>query len=476
MAVNLTDRADKVASAAATASGANIKQQVERARGSFGSGRTRPLEWRRRQLTALISMLTDCAAEFRAALLADLGKNTVEAQVTEIESVIVEARMALRNLHRWTRDRKVRTPLVLGTAHATIRREPLGTVLIIGPWNYPIHLVLMPLIGALAAGNAVVLKPSEVAPACSQLIAEVVPRFLDAEAIQVVQGGVEQTTQLLDCTFDHIFYTGNGAVGSIVMTAAARTLTPVTLELGGKSPVWVDGSADLEVAARTIAWGKFSNCGQTCVAPDYVLTTPDLVEPLTQALSRATRQMYGANPRESADYGRIVNEKHTKRLAGLVDNGRVILGGEVDVAKRYVAPTILVDVSPESPVMQEEVFGPILPVLTVPGLDDAIEFINDRPKPLALYGFTSREAVREQLLEQTSSGGVGFNLVIAQLAAPSLPFGGVGESGMGRYHDEFSMATFSHEKAILRKTRGPNPMMLARPPFGWLTRKLLVRN
>ena len=420
-------------------------------------------------------MLTDCAPQFREALRADLGKNEVEAQVTEIESVIMEAKLALRNLERWTRDRKVRTPLVLGTAHAMIRREPLGTVLIIGPWNYPIHLVFMPLIGALAAGNAVVLKPSEVAPACSRLIADVVPQFLDTDAVHVVEGGEKETTRLLGCSFDHIFYTGNGAVGSIVMTAAARTLTPVTLELGGKSPVWVDDSADLEVAARTIAWGKFSNCGQTCVAPDYVLTTPDLVEPLAHALSRATRQMYGSEPRASREYGRIVNERHAQRLAGLMGSGRVVLGGDVDVAERYVSPTVLVDVSPDSQIMQDEIFGPILPVLAVAGIDEAIGFINEHPKPLALYGFTSRESVREQLLEETSSGGVGFNLVITQLGAPSLPFGGVGDSGMGRYHGEFSVATFSHEKSVLHKTRGVDPMVLARPPFGWLTRKLLVR-
>lgn len=453
-----------------------LELQVEAARAAFDSGRTRPLAWRRQQLGALERMLKECSPQIRDAMMADLGKNAVESQLTEVESVINEVRFTMRNLDRWTKDRKVRTPLSLGPARAAIHREPLGTVLIIGPWNYPIHLLLMPLIGALAAGNSVVLKPSEVAPECSSLVAELLPQYLDAEAIQVVEGGVERTTRLLECTFDHIFYTGNGSVGSIVMTAAARTLTPVTLELGGKSPTWVDDSARLGAAARSIAWGRFSNCGQTCVAPDYVLTTPELVQPLAQEIARAVSAMYGSEPQKSRGYGRIANQRHAERLAGLLNSGRAFLGGEVDIPDRYIAPTILLDVPHDAPVMQDEIFGPILPIIAVEGLDEAIDFINARPKPLALYGFTTRESTRQQLLERTSSGGLAFNSVITQLAVPTLPFGGVGSSGMGRYHGEFGVATFSHEKAVLRKLRGPDSIALARPPFGWLIRKLILRS
>ena len=453
-----------------------VNSQVDVARASFASGRTRPVSWRREQLEALDRMLTESAPQIREALWADLRKNEVEAQVTEIVSVTGEIQIALKNLDKWAADRKVKGSPLVGPARATIHREPLGTVLIIGPWNYPINLIFAPLVGALAAGNAVVLKPSEVSTACSAVIAELVPLYLDADAIQVVEGGVDETTRLLECDFDHIFYTGNGKVGSIVMTAAAKTLTPVTLELGGKSPVSVDPSARLDAAARAIAWGKFTNCGQTCVAPDYVLTTPGLVEPLAKEIARAVRQMYNADPKKSRNYGRIVNEKHAERLAGLLDSGRAYMGGKTDVAQRYIAPTILLDVDEDSPVMQDEIFGPILPILAVDDLDDAIEFINARPKPLALYAFTEDEEVREQVQERTSSGGLGFNLVLAQLAVATLPFGGVGNSGMGRYHGEFGMQTFSHEKSVLRKLRGPDPFALARPPFSWITRKILLRN
>lgn len=475
MAVEQTDKTDEATGDVPDDGVGWVESQVDVARAAFASGRTRPLAWRREQLEALDRMLTECAPQIREALWTDLRKNEVEAQLTEILSLTGEVQLALKNLEKWTSDRTVKAPLLVGRSRAAIHREPLGTVLIIGPWNYPINLILSPLVGALAAGNAVVLKPSEVSSACSRVIAEQVPRYLDADAVQVVEGGVDETTRLLECDFDHIFYTGNGKVGSIVMTAAAKNLTPVTLELGGKSPVWVDDSARLEAAARSIAWGKFSNCGQTCVAPDYVLTTPELVEPLAKEIARTVRQMYGSDPRKSRHYGRIVAERHTERLAGLLDSGRPYMGGKADVAERYVAPTILLEVEPDSPVMQDEIFGPILPILAVADLDEAINFINARPKPLALYAFGESEDVREQLLERTSSGGLGFNLVLAQLTVSTLPFGGVGGSGMGRYHGEFGMQTFSHEKSVLRKLRGPDPFALARPPFGWLTRKLFLR-
>jgi aldehyde dehydrogenase (NAD+) len=447
--------------------------KVSAAKEVFRGGRTKPLSWRRDQLEGLIRMVTESAADIEAAVHSDLGKNEVEAYLTEVSSVASEARLALKNLRRWTRDRRVRTPLSLGTSRAWIQREPLGTVLIIGPWNYPFHLLMVPLVGALAAGNAVVIKPSELAPASSRLVADLIPRYLDPGAVQVVEGGVEETTELLGHAFDHIFYTGNGAVGSIVMAAAAAHLSPVTLELGGKSPVWVDDSFSLESAARTIAWGKYSNCGQTCVAPDYVLTTPECAPKLAAAVAAAIIEYYGNDPRRSSDYGRIVNERHTQRLAHLLDSGRAVAGGTADIAGRYVAPTVLLDVAPDSPVMQDEIFGPILPIVTVSDHRAAIEFINARPKPLALYGFTNRSEVRTDLLRGTSSGGVAFNAVMIQLGVSTLPFGGVGASGTGAYHGEHSVRTFSHERAVLRKLPGADLSKIARPPYtGWKAKML----
>lgn len=442
---------------------------------AFATGRTRSLDWRRHQLRGILRLLEEQAPVIHAAMAADLGKNDVDAHLTEVLSVKSEVKQALKHLERWTRDRSTSVPFLVGSARAHVQRQPLGTVLIIGPWNYPFHLLLMPLIGALAAGNSVVLKPSELAPTVSATVAELIPQYLDAEAVQVIEGGVEETTRVLEHPFDHIFYTGNGTVAAIVMAAAAKHLTPVTLELGGKSPVWVDPSADLTAAAEALVWGKFSNCGQTCVAPDYLLTTPELAEPLAQEIARVTRRAFGKDPASAENYGRIINERHAQRLAGLLDSGRAVIGGTAKVPERYVAPTVLLDVEPDSVVMQEEIFGPILPILTVADHQEAIDFINARPKPLALYAFTERDEVREDLLAQTSSGGITFNTVMTQLAVSTLPFGGVGASGMGRYHGEYSVATFSHERGVLRKLPGFDPTRLAKAPISWGMRKILLK-
>jgi aldehyde dehydrogenase (NAD+) len=444
------------------------------ARHAFDSGRTRTLEWRRGQLRALRRMLSERRDEIVSAVRSDLGKGDVEAYLTEVRAVQSEVTLALRNLRRWTRTRRVRSSLSLGLTRAAIQRQPLGVVLIIGPWNYPVNLLLVPLVGALAAGNAVLIKPSEVAPNCSRLLARILPDYLDAEAVHVVQGGVPETTQVLDLPFDHIFYTGNGTVGSIVMAAAAKHLTPVTLELGGKSPVWVDGSTDLERTARTLAWGKYSNCGQTCVAPDYVLTTPDVAPRLAAAIGAAITGFYGPNPQANPDYGRIVNKRHAERLVGLLESGTLAHGGTVDIADRYIAPTVLTGVGADTPVMRDEIFGPILPIVTVAGLPEAIDFINARPKPLALYAFTEQAASRQALLDRTSSGSVAFNAVMIQLGVPSLPFGGVGPSGIGAYHGEHSIRTFSHERAVLRRLHGPDLTTMVHPPFAERKRMILL--
>lgn len=454
-----------------------MKHTVDGARAAFSTGRTLPLAWRRQQLEGLERMLSECGEEIREALFQDLGKSSVESHLTEILSVRSEVRRTVKNLRKWTRPRRVRTPSTLGMASAAVQREPLGTVLIISPWNYPVHLLLMPLIGALAAGNTVVLKPSETAPAVSALMARRIPEHLDPEAVVVVEGGADETTRLLEQPFDHIFFTGGSGVASIVMSAAAEHLTPVTLELGGKSPAWVDGSADLEEAAESIVWGKFTNSGQTCVAPDHVLTTPELAEPLGEEISRAITRAYGPDPQQSEAYGRIVNERHTRRLGALLEgSGRALIGGDVDIADRYVSPTVLLDVPEDAAVMEEEIFGPILPIVTVADHHAAIKTINSRPKPLALYAFTQDAQVRGDFVEQTSSGGLAFNTVMTQLAVPTLPFGGVGASGMGRYHGEYSLQTFSHERAVLRKLPGPDPTRLVRPPIGRRMRRILLRD
>jgi aldehyde dehydrogenase (NAD+) len=353
-------------------------------------------------------------------------------------------------------------------------REPLGVVLVISPWNYPVQLLLSPLVGAIAAGNCAVLKPSEVTPNVSDVIGRLVPKYLDPDAITVVQGGVDETTAVLRERFDHILYTGNGAVARHVMEAAAKHLTPITLELGGKSPCIVDKDVDLMVAARRIAWGKFLNAGQTCVAPDYVLVHESRERDLIDALKKAVHEFYGDDPKRTPDYGRIVNERHHRRLAVLLKDGEVALGGQADEADRYIAPTILRNVPTNAPVMADEIFGPILPVLTVRSIDEAVTFVNARPKPLALYVFTKDPKVGEDVLARTSSGGACVNATIWHLANPNLPFGGVGPSGMGAYHGRDSFETFSHRKAVVTKSTRIDPK-LAYPPYTRLKTEILKR-
>ncbi|MEV6786915.1 aldehyde dehydrogenase family protein [Streptomyces sp. NPDC051098] len=427
---------------------------VARLRATYRAGRTAPVDWRTDQLRRLREMLTEHGTDLAGALHADLGKSSTEAFRTEIDFTIREIDHTLEHLDDWLRPEPAPVPAHIGEATAWTQYDPLGVVLVIAPWNYPVQLLLTPMIGALAAGNAVVAKPSEMAPATSLVLARLLPRFLDTDAVAVVEGGIPETTALLAERFDHIFYTGNGTVGRIVMTAAAQHLTPVTLELGGKSPVFVDRDADLTTVAARLARGKFLNAGQTCVAPDYVLTDPRTARALEPALTEAVRQLYGAEPAISPEYGRIVNERHFDRLSGLLDSGRVVVGGDTDRDRKYIAPTVLADVDPGAPVMQEEIFGPVLPIVTVPGLDEAIDFINDRDKPLALYAFTESADTRRRLAAETSSGGLGFGLPLAHLTVSDLPFGGVGESGMGNYHGRYSIETFSHRKAVLEKPLG----------------------
>jgi len=425
-------------------------------RTSFRNGRTRPLQWRTAQLDALAGLLVQHEQRFLDALTSDLGKPAVEAYLGEVGFVLGEIGLARAQLAQWMAPEVVpMPPEQFGPGRSEILREPYGVVLVIGPWNYPFQLVLLPLIGALAAGNTVVVKPSELAPASSEVLAELLPRYLDGVA--VVQGGAEQTTALLAEQFDYIFYTGGGRVGRVVMEAAATHLTPVTLELGGKSPAIVLGDADLDVTAHRLAMGKFFNAGQTCIAPDYVLVDRTVEAELVDRLNAAITQFYGDDPYRSADYGRIVDDRHLARLAGLLASGEVVTGGIVEVPDRYVSPTILRHVAVDSPAMQDEIFGPILPIIPVDGLDAAIDFVNGRDKPLALYVFGEDPKACEEVLARTSSGGACVNGAITHITNPFLPFGGVGASGTGSYHGRATFETFSHRRSVMWRSTEVDP-------------------
>ncbi|MBJ2120674.1 aldehyde dehydrogenase family protein [Arthrobacter sp. MSA 4-2] len=447
---------------------------VGRLRGTFEAGTTRPLVWRRQQLRALMRMLAERAEDFTTALAVDLGKSPTESFISELAVVRAEAKHAVRHLPAWAAPVRVPVPIGLRPASASVTAQPLGVALIIAPWNYPAQLVLAPLVGALAAGNCAVLKPSELAPATSKVLARLVPQYLDPDAVAVVEGGPEVTTELLEQRFDAIFFTGGERVGRIVAEAAARNLTPVTLELGGKSPaVVMDG--DLDSAARRLVQGKFLNAGQTCVAPDYVLTTPALQPGLVEALRRALKEFYGDDPSTSADYGRIVNAGHFDRLTALLRDGTVAAGGRHDRATRYLEPTLLTGVSPESALMQEEIFGPLLPVLTVPDLTSAVRFITARPTPLAAYLFSNSPERRTAFENAVRAGGITHNACLVQLAVPGLPFGGVGASGSGSYHGQQGFDTFSQHRPVFTKDTRPDTLRVAYPPFGPLKRLLLRR-
>lgn len=455
------------------------EETVSQLRTRFSNGLTRPRKWRVAQLVALQHFLVEREQDLIDALAADLRKPTLESTLAEIGPVMSEAKLAVRRLRAWMKPRRVRTAPLVMPGRSQVQAEPLGVVLIISPWNYPVQTTLLPLVSAIAAGNCVVLKPSEVSSHTSALLARWLPKYLDTRTIKVFEGGVVETTALLAQRWDHIFYTGNGKVGRIVMGAAAKQLSPVTLELGGKSPCIVSHDADLDVAAQRIVFGKFFNAGQTCVAPDYVLVEESVHDALVTRLSSTVRAFYGDDPQQSPDYGRIINGQHHERLARLLSGAQLVCGGQMDRDDRYIAPTIVRDVKAEDPVMQEEIFGPILPVISVPDLDAAMAFINERPLPLAIYGFTRSRRAQQRILDRTQSGAVTFNHVWLHLGVHELPFGGIGESGMGAYHGRTGFETFSHRKAVLTKPFRPDPSLLY-PPYSdwkrraieWLSRRL----
>lgn len=423
-------------------------------RAPVDEGRTRPLAWRLEQLDRLSRLLAEHEQEVTDALGADLGKPPLEA-LFELVAVRQELALTRRQLRRWMAPRKVGVSLALSPARAWMQAEPLGCVLIIGPWNYPFQLCLHPLVSALAAGNTAVLKPSEHAPRTAALIARLIPEAFPAEVVQVACGDGAVAARLLEERFDHIFFTGGGRVGRLVMAAAAQHLTPVTLELGGKSPAIVLADAPLAVTARRLVWGKSLNAGQTCIAPDHLLVETPLREPLVAAMAEEIQRFYGADPLESPDLGAIVNQAQFQRLRQLLEGaearGQVLVGGRWRDADRRIEPSLVAVDSLDDPLMQEELFGPILPVLTMANLEEALAQVRQRPKPLALYLFSRNRAAQQRTLASTSSGGVCFNDVVLQAGAAELPFGGVGESGIGRYHGQAGFDTFSHLRSVLAR-------------------------
>ncbi len=474
MTTQRSPRTTPPASSTTESSPSEVADVVARVRAGFDAGITRPIEWRRRQLDGLARILTDSADALVDALGRDMRKPPVEARFTDIGFTAAEVRHIGRNVERWSRPRRARLRLQDRPGRGSIVPEPLGVSLIIAPWNYPVQLTLSPLAASLAAGNAVVVKPSELVPHTSSLLAELLREHLDPDAVAVVEGGPEVSTALLEHRFDHIFFTGSSTVGRIVAEAAAKQLTPTVLELGGKSPVIVADDADIGIAAARIAWGKCVNAGQTCIAPDYVLVSERRRDELVDGLVAAIGRYYGNDPVRSPDLAAIVNDRHLSRLTGLLADhgGTVVCGGSHDAATRRVAPTVVVDPDPDSALMQGEIFGPILPVVTVDDLHGAIRFVNERPKPLALYVFSDEDDTIERVTERTSSGGVCANHVMFHIGPPELPFGGVGSSGWGRYHGRSGVEALSNMKPVYRRPVKPELSFIYPPYTRWKSRLL----
>ncbi len=447
---------------------------LERQREFFRSGRTLELSYRKDALHRLYKAVSERSTLLTDALTADLGKSETEGFLCEAGLTLTEIRCQLRHLRRWAAPKRKPTSLVNSFAASYILREPLGSVLVMAPWNYPVLLSLEPLVGAVAAGNTVILKPSAYAPHSSRVLADLVSSVFPPEYVAVVEGGRQANSDLLDLPFDHIFFTGSVAVGRVVMERAAKNLTPVTLELGGKSPVIVEKTADISMAAKRIVFGKLLNAGQTCIAPDYILAE----RPIHDALLEELKKQFAIQCPEPMGnaFTHIVNEKHFDRVLGLIDPEKCVFGGGADRNTLHIEPTILDGVAASDAVMQQEIFGPILPILTVDSMAEAEEFIRARPKPLALYVFTNDRAAADRFTRHVSSGGACVNDTISHILASNLPFGGVGNSGMGQYHGEYSFRTFSHEKAVVRKILHPDMPMRYTPykkEYDGLVRRML---
>jgi acyl-CoA reductase-like NAD-dependent aldehyde dehydrogenase len=430
----------------------NIKTTIAKQRDFFATGETRDYNFRVLQLKKLAQLITENDQLIFEAVHQDLRKPAIEAFGSEILIVLSEINYVLKHLKSWMKPQNVGTPATLFPSSSCIYAEPLGVVLIVAPWNYPFALTIQPLIGAIAAGNCAVLKPSEQTPHTSKAIAQLINKNFDPSFITAIEGGIETNQALLAEKFDHIFFTGGTAIGKIVMEAAAKHLTPVTLELGGKSPCIIDAETNLEVTAKRIIWGKFYNAGQTCVAPDYLLVQKSIKSALIKKLLEFVKIFYGDDPQQSPDLARIVNDRQFDRLVNLLDEGKILIGGNHDRSDRFIAPTLIDGIKPNSKIMAEEIFGPILPILEYDQLSEAIAFVNARPKPLALYFFSSNKQNQQRILQEISYGGGCLNDIIMHLGNPELPFGGVGNSGIGSYHGKATFDTFSHRKSILKNS------------------------
>lgn len=457
---------------------ANCKEVVDELRATFKTGKTLPIEFRVEQLKQLQKMIEENRDQISAAVLKDLGRQKAETEIFEILVVLNEIKCHLQNLYDWMKPKKVSRSLTALMDSTFTVHDPLGVVLLIAPWNFPVQLSLVPLIGAISAGNCAILKPSELSAASSKWIAETLPRYLDPHVYKVIEGGVAETTELLKQRYDHIFYTGSTPVGKVILRAAAEHLTPATLELGGKCPCIIDKDTDLNTAARRISWGKWVNNGQICLAVDYILLVGDktVQDKLIEELKSIIKEFYGDDVKKAEFYSRIINERHFDRIKKILDNTKatkVIGGNQTDRDDKYIEPTVLTNVQKDDIVMQDELFAPILPIFIVESIDAAIDFVNEGEKPLGLYFFSHNKENIDKVLTHTSSGGVTINDILMHITQDTLPFGGVGCSGMGRHHGKFSFDTFTHEKSVMhRGTSGERMNTLRYPPFtesklGW---------
>lgn len=430
----------------------DIKGILQKQRSFFNSGATKELSFRIKNLEKLLRAVSENENAIIDALKDDLNKPSFEAYATEIGIVLDEIKYTLKHLPAWVKNKRVRTPVMHFLSSSYIKPEPYGISLIMSPWNYPFQLAIAPLVGSISAGNCTMVKPSAYSPATSSVINKIIRENFDEAYIAVIEGGRDENKALLDEKFDYIFFTGSISVGKLVMEAASRNLTPVTLELGGKSPCIVDRKVNVDLAARRIVWGKFLNAGQTCVAPDYILVHKDVKSELLKQIKKYVREFYGDSPVNNPDFPKIINLKHFQRLKDLMQQGEIIAGGESDESTLVIEPTIVDEITWESPVMQEEIFGPVMPILEYEDLSQVINEVNSRPKPLALYFFSTDSENQKKIIESISFGGGCINDTIIHLATPYMPFSGVGESGMGAYHGKASFDTFSHKKSVLKKS------------------------
>ncbi|KAM3960337.1 aldehyde dehydrogenase, dimeric NADP-preferring-like isoform 2-T2 [Aphomia sociella] len=431
----------------------NMTETVQRVRDAFNQGVTRPIEWRRKQLKSLLRMYEENKQAMIDVLKQDLRRSKTEAILLEYDYLVNDLVNTLHHLDDWMQPEKPSKGMVNILDDVVIYNDPYGVVLVIGAWNYPLQLLLLPVAGAIAAGNAVILKPSEVAVASSKFVVDTLPKYLDSNAVVVVEGGAQETTELLKEKFDYIFYTGSTTVGKIIYEAATKNLTPVTLELGGKSPVYIDNTVDIMVTAKRILWGKCINAGQTCIAPDYILCTKEVQDKFVEAARKVLKEWYGEDTQKSPDLCRIINHRHFGRLQGILDNSKdkVVIGGKYDAKDKFIEPTILANVTGGDKVMEDEIFGPILPIVPVANAYEAIKFINDRDHPLVLYVFSNQSNIQKLFSEQTRSGSINVNDTVMFYAVETLPFGGVGYSGLGAYHGKYTFDTFTHKKSCLVK-------------------------